>query len=168
MSITVLIPCYNSAKYLEKTLQAAMAQTYEALQILCADDGSTDETAAIIHQWQKAVTKKLTPRLLNAFAMQGLIKRMLLQLNIYPEHRERFEPWPAHNFRRAVALSREPENEVQPTGPAEKTKLRVLQEVIDFPFVSRKFPFFKKFKYRFLFSRSDWHLAYLRYKFRKL
>lgn len=114
-----------------------------------------------------AVTKKLTPRRLDAFAMQALIKRLLQQLEIYPEFQERFEPWLVENFRRAVALTRQLEKDGQPLGPAEWKKLELLQQAIDFHFVSRDFSFFKKLKYRQLFSRFNWHVAYLRHKYRK-
>ncbi len=45
--VTVVVPCYNAEAFLTETLESVCAQTYERLQILVVDDGSTDQTAAI-------------------------------------------------------------------------------------------------------------------------
>lgn len=45
--ITVILPVYNVAPYLRKTLDSVLAQTYPDLEILLIDDGSTDESAKI-------------------------------------------------------------------------------------------------------------------------
>lgn len=46
-SITLYIPCYNAAPYLDRVLAAVMAQTCPIAEVLVIDDGSTDQTAAI-------------------------------------------------------------------------------------------------------------------------
>ena len=47
--VSVVIPCYNAAKYLRETLDSVLAQDYEgALEVLVADDGSTDDSAEIV------------------------------------------------------------------------------------------------------------------------
>ncbi len=46
--ISVIIPVYNSWKYLEKCLNSVRYQTYENLEIICVDDGSTDGSAGIL------------------------------------------------------------------------------------------------------------------------
>ncbi|HEY0161239.1 MAG TPA: glycosyltransferase family A protein [Edaphobacter sp.] len=47
MSLSVIIPAYNAARYLADTLNSVMRQTVLPDEILVIDDGSTDETAAI-------------------------------------------------------------------------------------------------------------------------
>ncbi|MEM6324322.1 MAG: glycosyltransferase family A protein [Pseudomonadota bacterium] len=44
---SVIIPAYNSAASLPASIEAALAQTQPALEILVIDDGSTDDTAAV-------------------------------------------------------------------------------------------------------------------------
>jgi len=46
--ISIIIPVYNSEKYIEKCLRSIMAQTMRDIEILCIDDGSTDGSAAIM------------------------------------------------------------------------------------------------------------------------
>lgn len=46
-TISVVIPCYNGAKYLRETLESALAQTHPPLEVLVVDDGSTDDSAVI-------------------------------------------------------------------------------------------------------------------------
>ena len=46
--LSVLIPVYNVAAWLPRCLDSVCSQSYANLQILCVDDGSTDESPAIL------------------------------------------------------------------------------------------------------------------------
>jgi glycosyltransferase involved in cell wall biosynthesis len=45
--ISVVIPCYNHARYLPEAIESAVDQTYEPVQVVVVDDGSSDETASV-------------------------------------------------------------------------------------------------------------------------
>lgn len=45
--VSIIIPAYNIAPYLERCLESVRHQTYKELQIIIVDDGSTDETGQI-------------------------------------------------------------------------------------------------------------------------
>ncbi|MBX3049997.1 MAG: glycosyltransferase [Caldilineaceae bacterium] len=47
MHVTVAIPCYNGAQYLDKTIRSVLAQQRPADKVLVVDDGSTDDSASI-------------------------------------------------------------------------------------------------------------------------
>lgn len=51
--ITVIVPVYNVEKYLKKCLDSIVSQTYNNLQIILVNDGSTDESAAICAEYLK-------------------------------------------------------------------------------------------------------------------
>ena len=50
--ISVIIPCYNTEKYLPECLDSIIAQDLEDMEILCVDDGSTDGSADVIRSRQ--------------------------------------------------------------------------------------------------------------------
>ena len=46
--ISVIIPAYNIESYIEKTVDSVLSQTYENIEIIIVNDGSTDNTAEVI------------------------------------------------------------------------------------------------------------------------
>ncbi len=46
--ISVLVPIFNVETYLEQCLDSLLEQSFEDIEIICADDGSTDQSGAII------------------------------------------------------------------------------------------------------------------------
>ena len=46
--ISILVPAYNCSKYIEQCLSSILSQTYSNFEILISDDGSSDNTRAII------------------------------------------------------------------------------------------------------------------------
>lgn len=51
--ISVLIPCYNQARFLAQTLESVLAQKNVSLEVIVSDDASTDETADIATRFAK-------------------------------------------------------------------------------------------------------------------
>ncbi len=51
--VSVIIPVHNGADYLEDTLRCVMKQTLRKIEIIVVDDGSTDDTAAIVKRLQE-------------------------------------------------------------------------------------------------------------------
>jgi glycosyltransferase involved in cell wall biosynthesis len=49
--ISVIIPCYNQALFLEETLQSVLKQTHENWECIIIDDGSTDGSKEIALKW---------------------------------------------------------------------------------------------------------------------
>ncbi|MBC2243096.1 glycosyltransferase [Listeria booriae] len=57
-SISVILPVYNVANYLEKCLNSVLSQTFRDFEIIVVDDGSTDGSSDIL-----AVYNQLVPNL---------------------------------------------------------------------------------------------------------
>lgn len=51
--ISIIIPVYNTGKYIKKCLDSLICQTYENLEIICIDDGSQDDSRDIISEYKK-------------------------------------------------------------------------------------------------------------------
>lgn len=49
--ITVILPVYNMAEYLDQTLESWTKQTLHDIEILCIDDASTDGSFELLQQW---------------------------------------------------------------------------------------------------------------------
>ena len=50
-AISLIIPLYNAEKYLRPCLDSAKNQTFEDIEIICINDGSTDNTADIVNEY---------------------------------------------------------------------------------------------------------------------
>lgn len=48
---SIVVPTYNRANLLPKTLATLLAQSYKNYEIIVVDDGSTDNTAQIMQEW---------------------------------------------------------------------------------------------------------------------
>ena len=49
--VSVIVPVYNTAPWLRRCLDSICAQTYRNLEILCVNDGSTDNSAEILAEY---------------------------------------------------------------------------------------------------------------------
>lgn len=47
-TISIVVPCYNVAKYIGAAIESVLAQTYSDWELLITDDASTDETCAVV------------------------------------------------------------------------------------------------------------------------
>ena len=59
--VSVIIPNYNHAHFLEKRLQSILKQTYTNFEIICLDDASTDNSLEILEKYLSYSNFKLFP-----------------------------------------------------------------------------------------------------------
>ena len=51
--VSVIIPIYNVAEYLEECLESMVRQTIDSLEVIMVDDGSTDISGVIAQEYAK-------------------------------------------------------------------------------------------------------------------
>lgn len=51
--ISIIIPVYNAELYIKKCLKSVISQTLNNIEIVCVDDGSTDDTGRILDEYAK-------------------------------------------------------------------------------------------------------------------
>src|SRR5690606_4114332 len=49
--VSILLPCRDAEQYLPDTIASIQAQSFQNIEVIAVDDGSTDETAAILSAW---------------------------------------------------------------------------------------------------------------------
>ena len=51
--VSVIVPVYNVEQYISVCLDSILNQTYEDIEVICINDGSTDSSKSILEQYQK-------------------------------------------------------------------------------------------------------------------
>jgi glycosyltransferase involved in cell wall biosynthesis len=49
---SIVIPAFNTERYLDEAVESALAQTYRPLEVVLVDDGSTDGTPALVDRYR--------------------------------------------------------------------------------------------------------------------
>ena len=57
MKISVVIPCYNGAAFLEKCVECVKNQTYDNIEIIIVDDLSTDNSKKVMKKNKKTISR---------------------------------------------------------------------------------------------------------------
>ncbi|MFV7236084.1 glycosyltransferase family 2 protein [Flavobacterium sp. ZB4R12] len=52
LEVSIIVPCYNQAEYLDEALQSLYDQTYTKWECIIVNDGSPDNTEAIAQKWE--------------------------------------------------------------------------------------------------------------------
>ena len=55
--ISIIMPTYNCAKFIEETIKSIQAQTYNSWELIIVDDCSTDNTKEIVERYIKSDTR---------------------------------------------------------------------------------------------------------------
>lgn len=53
IKISILVPVYNVSKFLEKCIRCIMEQNFKDIEIICVNDGSTDNSLEILNKLKK-------------------------------------------------------------------------------------------------------------------
>ena len=54
--VSVIIPVYNSEKFLKESIESVLNQTYKQIEVIAINDGSTDNSQKILEQYSDKIT----------------------------------------------------------------------------------------------------------------
>ena len=57
--VSVIIPVYNAAPFLKDSIESVIAQTYSNIEIICINDGSTDNSLEILKSFSSIIETPL-------------------------------------------------------------------------------------------------------------
>jgi len=66
--VSVIIPVYNEIQYISKCLDSVLSQTLNDIEVICVDDGSTDDSLAILGEYEMKDSRILIIRQVNCGA----------------------------------------------------------------------------------------------------
>ena len=52
-AISIVMAVYNAEKYLRETLDSVLNQTFYDFELICVDDGSTDDSICILQEYRQ-------------------------------------------------------------------------------------------------------------------
>ncbi|BCJ88189.1 glycosyltransferase family 2 protein [Effusibacillus dendaii] len=60
--VSVVVPAYNSARYIRTCINSLVKQSYPHIEIIIVNDASSDRTANVIQNWKKSTGARLASR----------------------------------------------------------------------------------------------------------
>ena len=57
--VSVILPCYNHEQFVAEAIESVINQSYKNIEIIVADDGSTDNTAAVMKKYSSYFAKEI-------------------------------------------------------------------------------------------------------------
>lgn len=58
--VSVLVPCYNGERFIKRCLDSVLSQTWDDVELIIVNDGSTDNSHQIIQSYYSVIEKKLS------------------------------------------------------------------------------------------------------------
>ena len=59
IKFSIIIPAYNAEKFIERSINSVLSQRYSNYEVIVIDDGSIDNTAKVVEQYDSNVVKFL-------------------------------------------------------------------------------------------------------------
>ena len=58
--VSVIVPVYNRENYVGETLDSILRQTYQNIEIIAVNDGSTDNSLSVLNSYKEKYPDKIT------------------------------------------------------------------------------------------------------------
>jgi glycosyltransferase involved in cell wall biosynthesis len=83
LKVSIVINNHNYAKYIGSCIESALAQTYQNVEVIVSDDGSTDNSRAIIEAYRSSVITSFKPNAGQGSALNAGFKKSSGDLLIF-------------------------------------------------------------------------------------
>ena len=65
--VSVVMPIYNAVEYLAEAIDNVLRQTMTEIELICVDDGSTDNSLSILKEYQQSDDNEILKKAFGAF-----------------------------------------------------------------------------------------------------
>lgn len=90
--VSIVIPNYNYAQYLGEAIESAVAQTYDNIEVIVVDDGSTDGSRTVVASFGRRITAVLQPNRGQLAAVENGIRHARGEIISLLDSDDRFLP----------------------------------------------------------------------------
>lgn len=108
MTFSVVIPTFNRAAVVGGAIDSVLSQTVPPAEIIVVDDGSTDDTAAVLERYGGAITWRRQPNAGAAAARNLGISMARGRYVAFLDSDDAWAPWVIETYQHAVRESRSP------------------------------------------------------------
>jgi hypothetical protein len=90
--VTVVIPCYNQARFLGEAIESVLSQSYRIFEVIVVDDGSTDNTSEVASSYEEVRLVRQENRGLSGARNTG-IRHSQGEYLVFLDADDRLLPW---------------------------------------------------------------------------
>lgn len=113
--VSIIVPVYNAANYIEQTIQSVLAQDYENWELLLVENGSTDDSVARIRRFEDERIRLIVMEG-NAGAANARNEGMRQAAGTYVGYLDADDLWSADKLSKQIAFMKEKEAAFSFTG----------------------------------------------------
>jgi glycosyltransferase involved in cell wall biosynthesis len=101
--VSVVLPIYNGVNFIRESLNSVLAQTFHDYEIICVDDGSTDDSLAMLDEYREHVTVLRQANAGQSAARDTGVRHASSPYVAFLDQDDRWYPWKLKQQVRAMA-----------------------------------------------------------------
>ena len=105
--VSVVLPVYNGARFIRESLDSVLAQTFHDYEVICVDDGSTDDSVAILDEYRQQVIVFRQANAGQGAARNAGVRQASGPYVAFIDQDDRWYPWKL--TQQVVAIERDPQ-----------------------------------------------------------